>query len=134
LPPLRFDSARCAAAQQYASELLRIDKTSRKVGKFAAMEKQLHAMLVARRKRGRRCSARWLSHTARSLMRHEFASSSGAADFKAGPRWRRRFLQRFHLTTRRKNNRKNTTWEEAKVKLQHHFKRFMLWLAAQASA
>jgi hypothetical protein len=98
------------------------------------MEKKLHALLVARRKRGRRCSARWLSHTARALMRDELASSPGAADFKAGPRWRRRFLQRLHMTTRRKTNRKNTTWEEAKTKLQHHFKRFKLWLVERAKA
>jgi kynureninase len=50
------------------------------------MEKKLHALLVARRKRSRRCSARWLSHTPRALMRDEFASLPGAADFKACPR------------------------------------------------
>jgi hypothetical protein len=122
------------AAKMYASTLLRIDKKSRKLGKFAAMETRLHSMLQERRKRGRRCSPRWLSHTARSLMSHEFVELSASMPFRAGPRWRRRFLNRFHLTTRRKTNRKNTTWEEAKPLLQQHFKRFLGWLQQKKAA
>ena len=118
----------------YASTLLRIDKKSRRLGKFVAMETKLHSMLKERRKRGRRCSPRWLSHTARSLMSHDFVAMTGSTAFRAGPRWRRRFLSRFHLTTRRKTNRKNTTWEEAKPLLQQHFKRFLLWLQQKSAA
>lgn len=129
--PLSHDNA---AARMYASTLLRIDKTSRKHGKFAAMEAKLHTMLKERRKRGRRCSPRWLSHSARSLMSHEFVAMTGSTAFRAGPRWRRRFLSRFHLTTRRKTNRKNTTWEEAKPLLQQHFKRFLIWLKQKSAA
>ena len=54
-----------AAAQEHASTLLRIDRTSRKVGKYAAMERQLFDRFKARRARARKASPRWLTHMAR---------------------------------------------------------------------
>ena len=54
-----------AAAQVHAGTLLRIDKTSRRVGKYAKMERQLFERFKARRARARKASPRWLTHMAR---------------------------------------------------------------------
>ena len=105
--------------RERASTLLRFDKTSRKVGKFANMEKDLHALFVARRARGRRVSARWLSSTARTLMKKLYPEH--ANDFKGGQDWRRRFAKRFALSQRRKTNVKNKTWAETEPVLLRYF-------------
>ena len=54
-----------AAAQAHAGTLLRIDKESRKKGKYATMEKELFDRFKARRARARKASPRWLTHMAR---------------------------------------------------------------------
>ena len=54
-----------ATAQAHAGTLLRIDKESRKKGKYATMEQQLFDRFKARRARGRKASPRWLTHMAR---------------------------------------------------------------------
>ena len=54
-----------AVAQTHASTLLRIDKDSRRVGKYAEMEKELFKRFKARRARARKASPRWLTHMAR---------------------------------------------------------------------
>jgi len=54
-----------AAAQVHACTLLRIDKDSRRVGKYAEMERQLFERFKARRARARKASPRWLTHMAR---------------------------------------------------------------------
>ena len=109
-----------AAARAHASTLLRINKESRKKGKYAAMEKELFGLFKARRARGRKVSARWLSHTARHLLRQ--SNPQAAASFKAGKNWRQRFRSRWGISIRKKTNGKNTTWEETKPVLQRYLR------------
>ena len=56
------------ANREYGNSLLRFDTKSRKVGRFAAMETELFTLLKARRARGRKVSARWLTATGRQLV------------------------------------------------------------------
>ena len=109
-----------AAARAHASTLLRIDKESRKKGKYAAMEKELFGLFKARRARGRKVSARWLTHAARHLLRQ--SNPQAAASFKAGKDWRQRFRSRWGISIRKKTNGKNTTWEETKPVLQRYLR------------
>ena len=102
-----------AAGQKYASTLLRIDATSRKVGGYGAMEKELYQQFKARRARGRKVSARWLSATARNLC--------GVPNFRAGKSWRWRFSRRFNVGVRRKTNVKNKTWADSEPVLLRYF-------------
>ena len=97
-----------AAGQERAKKLLRIDRVDRSKGKYAQQEQKLYAQLKACRRRGRRCSLRWLTHTMRQLVRVAFPNNEAAAGFVAGPRWRRRFLSRFRLTTRAGPTRRTT--------------------------
>ena len=126
------------AAQEHAGTLLRIDKTSRRMGKYAAMEKRLYALFKERRARARKVSAKWFVHTARHIMRSEF--SEHATAFRGSRGWMRRFLKRFSLVPRRKTNCKNTTWEQTKPVLQRYFRstrrrlRDEAWHAARAAA
>ena len=60
-PPLERARISAAAGREHASTLLRIDKTSRKKGKFAEMEAELFSRFKARRARGRKVSGRWLT-------------------------------------------------------------------------
>ena len=108
-----------AAAQQHASSLLRIDKESRKKGKYLGMERNLYAKYRERRARGRKCSPKWFVHTARYIMRTEYPND--AANFKGSNGWRRRFCSRFTIVRRKKTNVKNKTWEETKPRLQRYF-------------
>ena len=109
-----------AAGQEHAATLLRIDRESRKKGKYASMEKKLFASFKARRARGRKVSARWLTHMARNLLKAE--NEAAAAHFKGGPMWRRRFRLRWKISIRKKTNCKNQTWEETKPVLQRYFR------------
>jgi hypothetical protein len=109
-----------AAARAHAGSLLRIDQKSRKQGKYASMEKELFGVFKARRARSRKASARWLTHTARHLLRQ--SNAEAAAGFKGGKSWRRRFRNRWGLSIRKKTNGKNTTWEETKPVLQRYFR------------
>jgi hypothetical protein len=105
-----------AASRAHASTLLRIDKESRKKGRYAGMEKELFGIFKARRARGRKASAHWLTHTARHLMKQSDDRSGGTAalSFKGGYSWRRHFRARWGISIRKKTNCKNTTWEETK--------------------
>ena len=86
------------------------------------MEKLLFAKFKERRRRGRKCSPKWFPHTARYVMRTEFPEH--AAGFKGSRGWMRRFFKRFSIVRRKRTNNKNTTWEEAKPKLQRYFRAF----------
>ena len=108
---------------QHRINLLRIDKSSRKVGRFARMEQKVYAMLKDRRARGRKCSPRWLSHTALHVLRVDFPEVA-LNGFKGGKNWRIRFLKRFNLAKRKKTNRKLVGFEGKKLALQMHFKSF----------
>ena len=109
-----------AAARAHAGTLVRIDKESRKKGKYAAMERELFEIFKARRARGRKVSARWLTHTARHILRQ--SNPQAAASFKGGKDWRRRYRSRWGISIRKKTNGKNTTWEETKPVLQRYFR------------
>ena len=109
-----------AAAREHAGSLLRVDRTSRKQGKYVAMEKELFSIFKSRRARGRKASARWLTHTARHLLLQQ--DPVAAAGFKGGNSWRRRFRARWGISIRKKTNVKNTTWEETKPILQRYFR------------
>ena len=109
------------AAQAHASGLMRIDKHSRKTGQHQAMERALDARFKARRKRGCRVSARWLTHTARHIMT-EMYPADVAARFKGGRTWRLRWRSRFGKSIRKKSNVKNTTWEDTEPILQLYFR------------
>lgn len=106
-----------AAGWEHAGTLLRIDKESRRKGKWALMEKQLYARFKQRRARARKCSPKWFVHTARYIMRTEF--SGEAAGFRGSRSWMRRFFKRFSLVRRKKTNVKNTTWEDTKPVRAH---------------
>jgi hypothetical protein len=113
-----------AAAGEHANSLLAIVKTSRKTGKYGRMEKELVEELRARRRRGRKCSAR-------VLMKRLYPDNPENL-FKGGKDWRARFLARFNFTIRRKTNRKNVTWEETRPILQRYFKRLRMRLSTPA--
>jgi len=114
-----------ASSKMYAKKLLRIDKTSRRIGRYAAMEKELYRRFADRRAHARKTSARWLVHTARHLMRTSFAEGlSPDKPFKAGPGWLRRFARRWRICRRKKTNCKNSTWEETMPVLQRYFRSF----------
>ena len=109
-----------AAARKHASSLLRIDKESRKKGKYAAMERDLFVLFKRRRARNRKSSGRWLTHMARHLLRQ--SNPTAALTFKGGKTWRKRYRARFGISVRKKTNCKNTTWEETKPVLQRYFR------------
>ena len=48
-------------------------------------------------------------------------SAEVAASFKGGRSWRLRWRRRFNVSIRKKNNVKNTTWEETAPVLAHYF-------------
>lgn len=105
-----------ASAQKHAQNLLRIDKASRKKGKYASMERTLFARFRARRDRGRKTSGRWVTHTARKILRD--TDPEAAAKFKGAASWQQRWRRRFNIAIRRKTNCKNKAWEDSKPKLQ----------------
>ena len=126
------------AAQEHASSLMRIDKESRRKGKYVAMEKRVFAQFKTRRARGRKCSPKWFVHTAQHIMRAEFPEH--AAAFQGSRSWMRRFFSRFGLVRRKKTNTKNTTWEATEPVLQRYFRatrrrlRDEAWRSARATA
>jgi hypothetical protein len=129
-PTLSFSSTIYqASAQAYAGRLLRIDKKSRRKGRYSLMEKDLYGRLSDRRKRARKVSARWIVHTARHLMRVHHPDK--AEGFKVGPGWLRRFAKRWRLCRRKKTNCKNTTWEDTKPVLQRYVRTFRRRLKAE---
>ena len=73
---------------------MRIDKV-RRCSTTNDVEKELNAMILARRARGFRASPTWLTHNAEWLMRERHPD---LADFEGGREWRRRFLARHRLT------------------------------------
>ena len=99
-----------AAGKEHAATLLRIDAKPRQQGKYAAAEDALVVAFKARRARGRKVSARWLTSMMRQLMRVHHPEH--AASFKGGAMWRRRLARRFKLSVRRKTNAKNKTWAD----------------------
>ena len=107
-----------AAGKAHAKTLLRIDKNSRRVGKYAAMEAELYSRFKARRAKKRKTSARWLTAMARHLLKD--MDPDAAKSFKGGESWRRRYRRRHNLVVRRKTNIKNQTWEETKPVLQRY--------------
>ena len=109
-----------AAGREHAASLLRIDTTTRKKGKYEAMERELFARFKARRARGRKVSARWLTAMGRQLM--QALHPAEAASFKGGKSWRRRFALRFKIGLRRKTNVKNKTWAETEPVLLRYFR------------
>ena len=125
-----------AAAQEHAAGLMRIDKESRKHGKYVQMKRKLISKYKARRARARKCSAKWFVHTARYRM---LTDHPGQA-FKGSDGWLRRMFRRFSLVRRKKTNVKNKTWEETKPVLQRYFRAFRRrlrdseWKRLQASA
>ena len=82
------------AGQEHARGLMRIDKV-RRCSTTNDVEKELNAMILARRARGFRASPTWLTHNAEWLMRERHPDP---ADFEGGREWRRRFLARHRLT------------------------------------
>ena len=98
---------------------MRIDKNSRKTGKYAEMEKLLFTKFKERRARARKTSTKWLVHTAKHFMRIDFPDL--ALDFKGSQGWVQRFKRRWSIVTRKKTNVKNTTWDETEPKLQAYF-------------
>ena len=119
-PPLERAKISAAAGKEHAGTLLRIDSTSRKKGKFAAMEAALFDKFKARRARGRKVSGRWLTAMGRQLML--VMDPDRAASFKGGKSWRRRFALRFKIGLRRKTNAKNKTWADTEPILIRYFK------------
>ena len=112
-----------AAAQEGAAELLRVDKESRKKGKFVAMEKEVFAKFKVRRSKGRKCSARWLTAIARNVMLVMYGQDV-AATFKGGKDWRKRWRKRYRVSIRKKTNCKTSTWAETKPVLENYFRAF----------
>jgi hypothetical protein len=108
-----------AAAKEHAGSLLRVDKSSRRAGKFDKMEAELFTRLKARRARGLKVSARWLTAMGKALM-GQFHPAD-AAGFKGGHHWRRRFAKRFKLGIRKKSNCKNKSWEQTEPILLRYF-------------
>ena len=77
----------------------RIDKESRKKGKYVLMEKEVFSLFKARRAKGRKVSARWLSTTASIIMKELYPGQ--AAAFCGSKSWRRRFSMRLILGAER---------------------------------
>jgi len=119
-----------ALGQGYARKLLSLSKVNRKVGRYPAMEDAVAAELRSRRKRGRKCSPRWLRHAARHFMKTLFPDVA-SAKFRGGKDWRRRFLLRKKFSIRRNSNRKNVTWADARLVLARYFKKLRLRLSAR---
>lgn len=128
-------------SREHASKLTRFDLNSRKVGKYAAMEKTLFARFKARRAKARKTTSKWLVHMAKHIMRIDYPSL--ATEFKGSPGWQIRFKKRWQIVTRKKTNVKNTTWEETEPKLQAYFRSYRRrlrepawwdWMCAQQPA
>lgn len=92
-----------AASKEHAATLLRIDKSSRKVGAYPDVEREVFAKFKERRAKGRKVSGRWLTATARQAA----ARLHPGVNLPAGKSWRRRFSMRFNIGVRRKTNVKN---------------------------
>ena len=95
-----------AASKEHAATLLQIDKSSRKVGAYPDVEREVFAKFKERRAKGRKVSGRWLTATARQAARLHPGVNHGV-NLPAGKFWRRRFSMRFNIGVRRKTNVKN---------------------------
>ena len=76
------------------------------------MERTLFVRFKARRDRGRKTSGRWVSHTAKAILRE--LDPVALLSFKAGTAWQQRWRRRFNIAPRRKTNCKSKSWEETK--------------------
>ena len=83
-----------AAGEKWSAKLMRIDKQPRKLGKYAEMEQQLFLKLQERRRNARKVSPRWLTATARLLLKVLYPDDYSG--FSGGMSWRRRFARRFN--------------------------------------
>jgi hypothetical protein len=119
-PPKERAKISAAAGREHAGTLLRIDKKSRKTGRFAAMEANLFSAFKARRARGRKVSGRWLTAMGRQFMQKLYPGQ--AASFKGGKSWRRRFAIRYKIGIRRKTNGKNKTWADTEPVLMRYLR------------
>jgi hypothetical protein len=117
--PVQRAQISAGAGREHASSLLRIDKESRKQGKYKEIEKELFQRFKARRARGRQVSGRWLTAMGKLLMKE--LDPERVHLFKGGKSWRRRFSLRFKLGVRRKTNDKNKTWVETEPVLLRYF-------------
>ena len=110
-----------AASKEYRQRLMRIDKpaTNRRSGKYPDMEKEVYRLFKEKRSRGRKVSARWVSSTARQVMKVMHPD----VRFSATVSWRVRFRRRFNLhPARRKTNVKNKTFADSEPVLLRYFR------------
>ena len=109
-----------AASKEHRQSLLRIDKVpdSRRVGKYPDMEKEVFRLMKEKRARGWKVSARWVSSTARQVMKTLKPGVHFAATFA----WRQRWRRRFNINpSRRKSNCKNKSFADSEPVLQRYF-------------
>jgi hypothetical protein len=74
----------------------------------------LYAELAERRKRGQRCSSRWLSRRMILLCQDMYSDRETKAElelFRACSNWRRSFYARFNLRKRKRTNKKSLSME-----------------------
>ena len=109
-----------------------VNRKEGKCGLFPKAEANLHAMFLARRRRGRRVTERWLCYNARQLVLAEYGDdpnlSEAAGRFKASHHWRHRWSKRWNVVPRKRSNKKLTPLAERVPKWQkyHRFlKRFV---------
>ena len=93
--PLERARLSTAASKEYRQSLLRIDKVpdSRRKGRFPEMEREVFRRFKEKRARGRKVSARWVSSTARQVMKELHP----AVIFSASYHWRARWRKHPHL-------------------------------------
>jgi len=107
----------------------------RTMGKFPKAELVLYDLFRKRRRKMRRASDRWLRKNARQLVMKIYGSddSLGAAAlvFKACKSWRVRFAIRFHLSPRRRTNKKITPLVERIVKWRAYHRRLRRFISLQ---
>lgn len=109
-----------AASKEYRQSLLRIDKpsTNRRSGKYPDIEKEVFKLFKEKRARGRKVSARWVSSTARRLMKelHPDVHFTGTVSWRC--HWRKRFRIN---ANKRKSNVKNKTFADSEPVLLRYF-------------
>ena len=109
-----------AASKEHRQSLLRIDKVpnNRRKGRYPEMEKEVYTLFKEKRARGRKVSARWVSSTARQVMKELHPTVHFAASYF----WRQKWRQRFNVNpTRRKSNCKNKTFADSEPVLIRYF-------------
>ena len=119
--PLERARLSTAASKEHRQSLLRVDKVpnSRRKGKYPDMEKEVYARFKAKRARGRKVSARWVSSTARQVMKELHPE----VRFAATASWRRRWSRRYKINPcRRKSNVKNKVFADSEPVLLRYFR------------